>query len=120
MDDKLRPRTAINRGPDGEEPILLDQLRPEILPEAGGDSGGNDMDANVGGAPATAGLDSGGAVGVRRGLSVGKAGAEYDTAPDGETASDIAEPDTIHYDEENEEDWDVATLQSPEATDQTP
>lgn len=87
MDDKLTPRTAINRGPV-EEPIELDPMDPEYLQEAGGDSAANDMDANRGGASATAGLDSGGAVDVRRGLSVGRAGAEYANVRAGETDND--------------------------------
>lgn len=92
MVDKLTPRTAIDRGPPGEEFIGLDQARPEILPEAGGDTSANEIDTNVGGASATAGLDSGGAVGVRRGLSVGRPGAEYESAPSGETDSDVPQP----------------------------
>jgi hypothetical protein len=93
MVDKLTPRTAIDRGPPGEEFIGLDQARPEVLPEAGGDTSANEIDSNVGGAAATAGLDSGGAVGVRRGLSVGRPGAEYEGAPAGETDTDVPQPD---------------------------
>lgn len=92
MADPLTPKTAFDRGPPGEEPIELDKRRPENLSEAGGDTAGNEMDTNVGGAPATAGLDSGGAVGVRRGLSVGTEGNEYDSAPQGETDSDVPAP----------------------------
>lgn len=87
MPDPLKPKTTFERGPGREEPIELDSNRPETLAEAGGDTAGNEMQ-NVGGAPASAGLDSGGAVGVRRGLSVGRAGDEYESAPFGETSSD--------------------------------
>lgn len=86
--DKLRPRTSIDRGPL-EEPIDLDPQDPESLDESGGDSAASDMDANIGGAPATAGLDSGGAVGVRRGRAVGRPGYEYETVERGETTSDV-------------------------------
>jgi len=91
MADKLQPRTAIDRGPTGESPINLEQRRPEVLSEAGGDSNANDIDTNVGGAPASAGLDSGGAVGVRRGVAVGRPGFEYDSSPAGE-ADDTVMP----------------------------
>jgi len=84
MSDTLRPRTALDRGPAGEERIRLDPRYPEVLEEAGGDSAALDLDANVGGAPASAGLDSGGAVGVRRGAIVGRPGAEFDDSPGGE------------------------------------
>jgi len=94
MIDKLFSRTLIDRGPAGEEAIGLDQHRPEVLPEAGGDSLANELDANIGGASASAGLDSGGAVGVRRGLAVGRPGAEYESAPAGEVGDDVPEPET--------------------------
>jgi hypothetical protein len=87
--DKLQPRTAIDRGPAGEEAIELDQNRPETIAEGGGDSAANEIDTNVGGAPATLGQDSGGAVGVRRGREVGRPGFEYDTAPDGMTDEEV-------------------------------
>jgi hypothetical protein len=90
--DKLQPRTSIDRGPAGEELIELDQHRPEVISEAGGDSLANELDSNIGGAPASAGLDSGGAVGVRRGRAVGRPGAEYDSAPAGETGDEPGEP----------------------------
>lgn len=95
MPDPTTPKTAIDRGPPGEEPIELDKLRPENLSEAGGDTAGNEIDTNVGGAPATAGMDSGGAVGVRRGLAVGREGNEYDLAPQGETDSDVPTPSEV-------------------------
>lgn len=88
-DRKLFPRTAVDRGPEREEPIELDSNAPESLESAGGDSSASDMDANVGGAAATAGLDSGGAVGVRRGVSVGRPGFEYEESLRGETTDDI-------------------------------
>ncbi len=84
------PRTSLDRGPV-ERPIELDPIEQELLDEAGGDTSGNEIDTNVGGAPATAGLDSGGAVGVRRGVSVGRPGFEYDQAPRGEVAPDEGE-----------------------------
>lgn len=84
-DKRLTPSTYIDRGPPREKPIELDPNDPETLEQAAGDSSAQDMDANVGGASATAGLDSGGAVGVRRGLSVGRAGAQYDRSERGET-----------------------------------
>jgi hypothetical protein len=103
VDDKLIARTAIDRGPPGERPIELDQNRPETLPEAGGDTAANELDSNVGGASASAGLDSGGAVGIRRGLAVGKPGAEYDDAPAGETSSDLVLPEDQAEEEEEED-----------------
>lgn len=113
MTDKLTPRTAIDRGPPGEKPIRLGSYGNEYLSEGAGDSSASDMDANVGGASASAGLDSGGAVGVRRGRSVGRPGSEYDTAPQGETGSDvdldlIAQP--VGADEEDEESHDEDLL----------
>ncbi len=86
--DELKPRTAIERGPV-ERLIDLDPNEPEFLPEAGGDTAALDSDTNVGGAPASAGLDSGGAVGVSRGVSVGRPGFEYTNAPHGERTSDV-------------------------------
>lgn len=113
MVDPLTPRTAIDRGPRGEEFIGLDQRRPEVLPEAGGDSAANEIDSNVGGAAATVGLDSGGAVGVRRGLAVGRPGAEYDSAPAGETDSDVLQPSDEAIEENlaegSSEDWPSGT-----------
>jgi hypothetical protein len=111
VQDKLIARTAIDRGPPGELPIELDQNRPEILPEAGGDSSANEMDANIGGAPASAGLDSGGAVGVRRGRAVGRPGSEYDDSPAGETSSDLVLPEDMAADEvaPDDEDQEVDT-----------
>ena len=91
MADRLHPKTAFDRGPDGEQAIELDQYRPETLAEGPGDTAANDIDTNVGGAPATQGLDSGGAVGVRRGREVGRPGFEYDTAPDGQTDAQVRE-----------------------------
>lgn len=88
-DRRLTPRTSFDRGPDAEEPIELDPQDPENLDEAGGDSAAEDVDSNVGGAFASAGLDSGGAVGVRRGVSIGRPGFEYDDSPRGETDSDV-------------------------------
>ena len=111
-DQEPRPRTAIDRGPSGEEALSLSDLRPEVLPEAGGDSIANELDANVGGASASAGLDSGGAVGVRRGLAVGRPGAEYDTAPDGETGSDIEVPPEMEASEESAEEEEDEVLDS--------
>lgn len=93
--DPTIPKTSLYHGIPGERPVELDKKRPESLSEAGGDTSGNEMDANVGGASATAGLDSGGAVGVRRGLSVGSAGSEYDEAPSGETDSDVDLPSDV-------------------------
>lgn len=93
--DPTTPKTSLFHGIPGEEPIELDKKRPQNLSEAGGDTAGNEMDANVGGASATAGQDSGGAVGVRRGLSVGKAGSEYQEAPEGETDSDVETPSDV-------------------------
>lgn len=90
-DRKLVPRTAPDRGPPGEKPIELDSNDPETLESAGGDSSAWDMDSNVGGAAASAGLDSGGAVGVRRGVSVGRPGYEYEQTQRGETTDDIAD-----------------------------
>lgn len=91
-DRRLAPRTAIDRGPDAEEPIELDPgYYPETLDAAGGDTSGEDIDSNVGGAFASAGLDSGGAVGVRRGMSVGRPGFEYEASTRGETGSDVPE-----------------------------
>lgn len=84
MADRLTPRTALDRGPV-EKPIMLDRQDPEYLSEAGGDTAATDIDSNIGGAPASAGLDSGGAVGVRRGRSVGRPGFEYDSTIRGET-----------------------------------
>ena len=93
MPDKLTPKTALDRGPV-EQPIVLDQRDPEYLPEAGGDTASMDSDTNVGGAPASAGLDSGGAVGVRRGRAVGRPGFEYEATRHGETSQDVTgEPD---------------------------
>ncbi len=112
MTDLLQPKTAIDRGPTGEQPVPLDQNRPEVLPEAGGDTFANDVDTNVGGAPATAGLDSGGAVGVRRGLEVGRPGSEYDAAPAGESSSDVVLPS----DEFVEEDIETAAEEEEERT----
>lgn len=89
-DRRLAPRTAIDRGPDAEEPIELDPgYYPQSLDSAGGDTSGDDIDSNVGGAFASAGLDSGGAVGVRRGMAVGRPGFEYDDTERGETGSDV-------------------------------
>lgn len=90
-DRRLTPRTALDRGPDAEEPIELDPRYPESLDSAGGDTSGDDIDSNVGGAFASAGLDSGGAVGVRRGVSVGRPGFEYDDTERGETGSDVTD-----------------------------
>ena len=87
MPDPRRPKTALDRGPV-ERPIRLDPREGEWLDEAGGDTAGNEWDANVGGAPASAGLDSGGAVGVRRGVAVGRPGFEYDATPRGEVTAD--------------------------------
>ena len=92
-DRRLAPRTSFERGPDGEEPIELDPRDPEILDEAGGDSLADDVDSNVGGAFSSAGLDSGGAVGVRRGVAVGRPGFEYDDTPRGGTSPDVPEED---------------------------
>lgn len=92
MADLLVPKTAFDRGPAGEEPLSLDPVEREVLPEAGGDTFADDVDSNVGGAFASAGLDSGGAVGVRRGFSVGRPGFEYDDAPRGETTMDVSAP----------------------------
>lgn len=89
MADKLTPKTSLDRGPEGEYPVPLEKQVPESLAEAGGDTAATDMDANVGGAPATRGLDSGGMVGVRRGRGVGRPGDEYDDAPYGESTSDV-------------------------------
>ena len=87
--DPRLPRTAIDRGPV-EEPLDLDPFGTEHWAEAGGDSAASDCDANVGGASATAGRDSGGAVGVRRGRAVGTPGFEYDDVGSGEAdESDI-------------------------------
>jgi hypothetical protein len=105
MVDKLTPRTAIDRGPPGEKPIRLGSFESETLDEGGGDSSASDMDANVGGAPASAGLDSGGAVGVRRGLAVGRPGDEYDSAPRGETeagAGSLLSAPPVGTDEDDE------------------
>jgi len=104
MADRLIPRTAIDRGPAREEFVELDQQRPEALPEAGGDTGGMDIDSNVGGAAASAGLDSGGAVGVRRGLAVGRPGFEYDLGPEeaGETIVDFEPVPSSDEDEEGD------------------
>lgn len=88
MPDKLIPKTALDRGPL-ERPIELDAREPEYLAEAGGDTAAMDSDTNVGGAPATAGLDSGGAVGVRRGRAVGRPGFEYEATRRGETSQDV-------------------------------
>ncbi len=97
--DGLHPRTEIDRGPV-ERPIELDPTENELLDEAGGDSAASDVDANVGGAPASAGLDSGGAVGVRRGRAVGRPGFEYEWAPRGETTQDVAWPEAAEEAEE--------------------
>lgn len=88
--DPLTPKTAIDRGPN-ERLIHLDDNDPESLSEGAGDTAGNDLDSNVGGAAASRGLDSGGAVGVRRGRSVGRMGSEFDDAEHGETSSDLPE-----------------------------
>ncbi len=90
MADTLTPKTAIERGPV-ESLIDLDPQEPEYLPEGGGDTAALDMDTNVGGAPASAGLDSGGAVGVARGLAVGRPGFEYRFAPHGERPGEVDE-----------------------------
>ncbi len=87
MSDPKRPKTALDRGPV-ERPLQLDRRDGEWLDEAGGDTAANEWDANVGGAPASAGLDSGGAVGVRRGVSVGRPGFEYAATPSGEVMAD--------------------------------
>lgn len=92
-DRKLVPKTAINRGPPGEEPIELDPNAPQTLESGAGDSSASDMDSNVGGAFASAGLDSGGAVGVRRGVSVGRPGFEYEETRRGETTDDLPDPE---------------------------
>lgn len=104
MADRLQPKTAFDRGPDGESAIELDQNRPETIAEGPGDSAANDIDTNVGGAPATQGLDSGGAVGVRRGREVGRPGFEYDTAPDGQTDDQVREL--------NEDSEDIAEMRA--------
>jgi hypothetical protein len=87
MPDKLTPKTSLERGPV-ERPVHLGRTDHEFLEEAGGDTEAMDVDANVGGASATAGLDSGGAVGVTRGPSVGRPGYAYASAPHGEVAGD--------------------------------
>ena len=87
MTDLLTPKTALDRGPL-ERPIHLGRTDHEFYEEAGGDTEAMDVDANVGGASATAGLDSGGAVGVSRGPAVGRPGYAYANAPRGEVASD--------------------------------
>ncbi len=87
MPDRLTPKTSLDRGPV-ERPIHLGRTDHEYFEEAGGDTEAMDVDANVGGASATAGLDSGGAVGVSRGLSVGRPGYAYANAPRGEVAGD--------------------------------
>ncbi len=83
----LTPKTSLERGPV-ERPVPLGRTDHEFFEEAGGDTEAMDVDANVGGASATAGLDSGGAVGVTRGPSVGRPGYAYANAPRGEVASD--------------------------------
>jgi hypothetical protein len=88
MADKLHPRTDLFDGPV-ESLIELEQTESEYLPEGGGDTAALDSDTNIGGAPSTAGLDSGGAVGVLRGRSVGRPGYEYENRPHGETTSDV-------------------------------
>lgn len=114
MADKLTPRTSIERGPPAEEPIDLDTVNTEHLAEAGGDTEAVDVDANVGGASATAGLDSGGAVGVRRGPAVGRPGAEYDSIASGETTMDVPAFDRDSYDM-TEEEIEAASAEGDEA-----
>lgn len=82
-----------------ERPIELDPTENQLLDKAGGDSAASDVDANVGGAPASAGLDSGGAVGGRRGRAVGRPGSEYEWAPRGETTQDAAWPEAAEAEE---------------------
>jgi hypothetical protein len=112
LPDKLWPKTFIDRGPDGEQAIELDQNRPETIAEGAGDTAANDIDSNIGGAPASAGLDSGGAVGVRRGREVGRPGFEYDSAKDGETGDDVSE-----LSEESEEMAEAKAADLPEWAD---
>jgi hypothetical protein len=87
MPDRLTPKTSLERGPV-ERPIELGYTDHEYFEEAGGDTEAMDVDANVGGASATAGLDSGGAVGVTRGPAVGRPGYAYANAPRAEVPSD--------------------------------
>ena len=89
--DPLTPKTALDRGPL-ERPIQLDRTEHEFLEDAGGDTEATDLDANVGGASATAGLDSGGAVGVRRGPAVGRPGVGYEASTWGERPGDLVLP----------------------------
>lgn len=92
------PRTAIERGPV-EEPVQLEPLGQEHWWEGGGDTAAEECDANVGGASATAGLDSGGAVGVRLGRAVGRPGYEYADAAGAEVGPDLLLPRELSLEE---------------------